>query len=184
VTAFICMVRGVNVGGHNKLPMSVLKDLCTSLKLTGVQTYLQSGNVVFSSKRSDRARLSKEIEERLRKKIGLDVKVILRTAAELRRAMAANPYPVGPQRNPSALVIIFLAGEPTGEAKAALEKVCVGPEEVHMAAGELYIHYGSGMGRSKLSNALIERKLGLAGTARNWNTVTRLLELAENLERD
>jgi uncharacterized protein (DUF1697 family) len=164
--------------------MAAFKDLCTFLKLTRAQTYLQSGNVVFRSKRTDRARLSKDIKEGIQKKIGIDVKVILRTVPELEKAIAANPFPQAAQRYPSQMLIVFLADTPAEKAKADLLQACVGPEQIHLEGQELFVHYTEGIARSKVSNALIERKLGLAGTARNWNTVTRLLELAKSLPDD
>ena len=178
MTTFIGLIRGVNVGGHNMLPMAALKALCDSLKLACAKTYLQSGNVVFQSTRKDRPQLRRDLEDAIRKKIGIDVKVILRTPDEVGSAMAANPFP---KRDPSRLLIMFLEGQPSDDAVQALRKAHAGPERIHFAGQELVIDYVNGVGRSKLSNALIERKLALAGTARNWNTVSRLLELAENL---
>jgi len=178
MTTFIGMIRGVNVGGHKKLPMAALKALCDSLKLTSAKTHLNSGNVVFQSTRKDRPQLRRDLEDAIRKKIGIDVKIILRTPDEIRRAMAANPFS---KRDPSHLLIMFLEGQPSDDAAQALRKAHAGPEKIHFAGQELVIDYVDGIGRSKLTNALIERKLAVAGTARNWNTVSRLLELAENL---
>ena len=178
MTTFIGMIRGVNVGGHKKLPMAALKALCDSLKLTSAKTHLNSGNVVFQSTRKDRPQLRRDLEDAIRKKIGIDVKVILRTPDEIRCAMTANPFP---KRDPSRLLIMFLEGEPSDGAMEALREAHAGPEKMHFAGQELVIDYVNGVGRSKLTNAVIERKLAVAGTARNWNTVSRLLELAENL---
>jgi len=160
------------------LPMAALKALCDSLKLTCAKTYLQSGNVVFQSTRRDRPQLRRDLEDAIRKKIGIDVKVILRTPDEVRSAMAANPFS---KRDPSRLLIVFLESEPSGESVRALQKAHAGPEKMHFAGQELVIDYVNGVGRTKLNNALIERKLAVAGTGRNWITVSRLLELAENL---
>ncbi len=183
MTAYAGMIRGVNVGGHNMLRMDDVRAVCASMSLNEARTYLQSGNVVFRSARKDAGRLARDIEEGLRKLAGVDVKVFLRTAAEMRAVIAGNPFPVGPKRDPSHLVVMFLASEPAAEGKAAVVKANAGPEEVHFAGRELYIYYSAGMGRSKLSGTLIERKIGAAGTARNWNTVTKLLELVEDLNQ-
>jgi uncharacterized protein (DUF1697 family) len=169
MTQFIGFIRGINVGGNKLLPMASLKASCESAGLTDVRTYLQSGNVIFRSTRKDPARL---IEEAL----DLDVKVVVRTAAELQKVVAANPFAsVG---NTSLLIVMFLSDEPSKEAQAALRAAHAGPEEIRFAGRELYLYYPNGMGRSKLTNAVIERKLGVTATARNWNTVTKLLELA------
>jgi uncharacterized protein (DUF1697 family) len=174
---YIALIRGINVGGHKKLKMADVKVLCEGLGLLDVRTHLQSGNVVFQSSRTDRAALARELEAALQ----VDAKVILRTAAELRKAVAANPMVEEAQRGPSHYVIAFLSDEPAAAAMQSLRDAYKGPEKMELRGAELYIDYGSGMGTSKLTNALIERKLGVSATARNWNTVTKLVEIAEDL---
>jgi uncharacterized protein (DUF1697 family) len=174
-TVFIALIRGINVGGHKKLKMADVKVLCEELGLGDVRTHLQSGNVVFRTEEmSDRARLANELEEAFR----VDAKVILRTADELRKAIAANPMLDEAQRGPSRFIVMFLDAKPSAAAMQSLRDAHAGPERIELHGTELYIRYGSDMGRSKLTNAFIERKLGVAGTARNWNTVTKLAELA------
>jgi uncharacterized protein (DUF1697 family) len=172
VTTYIAFIRGINVGGRNMLRMSDLKDLCMSLGFDGVQTLLQSGNVVFNAARKP---VVKEIEEAIRKRAGLDVKVVVRSAAELRKVIAANPF--DPVCEAGRLIVMFLDREASAEAIAKLRKAYAGPEEIHGGGRELYIDYVDGMGRSKLTNTLIERTLGVVATARNWNTVMRLAEM-------
>jgi uncharacterized protein (DUF1697 family) len=172
---YIALIRGINVGGHKKLKMADVKIAFEELGLDGVRTHLQSGNVVFRSSRSDRAKLAKALEGIL----GVEARIILRTADELRSVIAANPFPEDAKRNPSGFVVEFLSDKPAAAAMQALRDAYQGPETMQLLGAELYIHYGEGMGRSKLTNTLIERKLGVAGTARNWNTVTKLLELAD-----
>ena len=171
---FIALIRGINVGGNKKVKMADLKLSCEDLGLRDVRTLLQSGNVVFRTTRSDRAKLAKDIEGVL----GVEAKVILRNAAELRAAIAANPMPDAAQREPSHYVIVFLSDKPTAAAMQSLRDAYKGPEPMQLHGAELYIDYGSGMGTSKLTITLIERKLGATGTARNWNTITKLAELA------
>jgi len=172
---FIALIRGINVGGHKKVKMADVKTLCESMGLRDVRTHLQSGNVVFRTAKTDRARLAKELESA----IGVEAKIILRTADELRSAIAANPMPEEAERKPSGFIVTFLSDQPTATAMQSLRDAYSGPEKMQLHGAELYIEYGSGLGTSKLTNALIERKLGVAGTARNWNTVTRLLEIAD-----
>lgn len=172
----IAMIRGINVGGNKMLSMAVLKELCVGLGLADVQTVLQSGNVVFRSAKKISAQA---LEKAIRQKTGLDVRVFLRTPAELEKVVAANPFPDEAKSDPSHLLVMFLEREMTEKAKAALRDAsAAGPERVHIGTEELYIHYGEGMARSKL--VLDERRLGVSGTARNWNTVTRLLTLARS----
>src|SRR4051794_12469517 len=170
MASFVAFLRGINVGGNNLIPMAVLKAACESAGLTDVRTYLQSGNVLFSTTRKDPARL-------IEKALELDVKVIVRTIDELRAVIAKNPFEG--ERNPSLLQVMFLDDAPSKSAQAALLAAHAGPEEIHFLGRELFLYYPNGSGRSKLTNALIERKLGVRGSARNWNTVTKLLTLAD-----
>jgi uncharacterized protein (DUF1697 family) len=135
---------------------------------------------VFQCAKSDRAQLAKELEAAL----SVEAKVILRSADELRKIIDANPMPEEAQRGPSHFIVTFLDGKPAATAMQSLRDAYSGPEKMHLHGAELYIEYGSDMGHSKLTNALIERKLGVAGTARNWNTVTKLLELAAELRNN
>jgi uncharacterized protein (DUF1697 family) len=173
---FIALIRGINVGGHKKIRMADLKTSCEALGLRDVRTLLQSGNVVFQTDIKDRARLAKEIAGVL----GVEAKVILRSAEELRKVVAANPMPEEAKRGPSGFIVVFLSRKPSAAAMQSLRDAYSGPEKMQLHGAELYIEYGSGMGQSKLTNVLIERKLGVTGTARNWNTVTKLLEMSGN----
>lgn len=174
---FIALIRGINVGGHKKIRMADLKSSCEALGWRDVRTHLQSGNVVFKSTKSNRAQLVKELEAAM----SVEAKVILRTAAELKKIIDANPMPGEAERGPSHFIVTFLDGMPSAAAMKSLRDAYSGPENMQLLGAELYIEYGPDMGRSKLNNALIERKLGVAGTARNWNTVTKLMELATEL---
>jgi uncharacterized protein (DUF1697 family) len=177
---YICLIRGINVGGNNLLKMDALRALCETVGLKDAKTYLQSGNVVFRSK-LDRGKLIDRIEEGIRKNSGFEAKVILRTADEIRDVIAANPFKSGPQRNPKALLVAFLGGSIGKDAKALLSKLKLDSEELHFGDQELYLYLPEGIAGSKLSNALTEKKIGVNVTARNWNTVTALLEMAETL---
>jgi uncharacterized protein (DUF1697 family) len=181
MTAFICFLRGVNVGGNKMLKMNALKALCEPIGLRDAKTYLQSGNVVFRSDEKDRAVLTRNIEDGIRKKSGLEVKIILRTADELRKVIAANPLPPE-NRNPSALLVAFLGGPIAKDAKAFLTSLKIPSEELHFGKEELYLYLPQGIAGSKLSNALTEKKVGVNVTARNWNTVNALLKMAEEID--
>jgi len=174
---YICLIRGINVGGNNLLKMDALRALCEACGLKGAKTYLQSGNVVFRSN-LDRGKLTEKIEDGIRKSTGFEAKVILRTADELREVIAANPFKSG--RNPKALLVAFLGGAIGKDAEALLQKLKIESEELHFGDRELYLYFPDGIAGSKLSNALTEKKIGVNVTARNWNTVTALLQLAES----
>jgi uncharacterized protein (DUF1697 family) len=180
MTTYICFLRGVNVGGNKLLKMAELKTLFDSLKLRDAKTYLQSGNVVFRSDETDRDVLKRRIEDGIRKKSGMEVKVILRTTDELRKVIAANPF-APEDRNPSGLIVAFLGGAIAAPAKALLTSLKIASEELHFGKQELYIYFVESMARSKLASALTEKKLGVNVTARNWNTVNALLKMGEEL---
>jgi len=181
MTAMICLLRAVNVGGHNQIKMDALRALCESLKLCYVQTYIQSGNVVFQSSERDTAKLAAKIEDAIEKKHGFRPDVILRTAAEMREVVAHNPFAKRSGIEPNKLAVMFLANEPETAVQDTVRKIKPEVEELHLLGRELYIYFPDGMGRSKLV-PLLARALKNTGTARNWNTVMKLLEMAEKLE--
>lgn len=165
--AYIALLRAVNVGGTGKLPMSELKAFCEQAGLRQVQTYIASGNVVFSSERGA-AEIRQALQARLEAYAGKPVGVLLRTQAELARVLAENPFPDAP---PNRTMAIFLDAAPPPDA---LERVSGRQDEV-LALGrrEIYVHYGAGMASSKLRIPAAQ-----AGTARNMNTIAKLVELA------
>ena len=178
---YISLIRGINVGGRNMIAMEKLRALHTALGFGDVKTHLQSGNVLFTAKAAEPLEIAKRIEDALRKD-GLDVRVVVRTPAELREAIERNPFPAHAKKDPSHYVVVFLDREPAAADAAELAQTNVGPEEKKLVGRDLYVFYPD-MARSKLTNTLIERKLGVTGTARNWNTVNKLVELAAALER-
>lgn len=181
MTVFISLLRGINVGGHKKIKMDALRSLYESLGLRSVQSLLQSGNVIFENEHNDRFRLAAQIEDAIEKAFGFRSNTILRAFTELKDVIRRNPFSDGQERDPSRLLIMFLSDKPSNEAKESLKKMDIAPEELHMSEQEIYLYYPNGIGRSKLTNTLIEKKLNTHGTARNWNTVTKLLEVAKTL---
>ncbi len=178
----ISMLRGVNVGGHNKIKMDALKALYESLKFEAVETHIQSGNVIFRTKEKNIAALTKRIQDGIEKKFGFRPDVILRTASELRDVIARNPFAKRRNIDPRSFLLIFLAGEPSAEARANLVKINMAPDEVRIDGCEVYAYYPNGLARPKVPWAKIERVLKTSGTGRNWNSVNKLLEIAEKLE--
>jgi len=178
----ICLLRGVNVGGHNLIKMDALKALCVSLKLKDPQTYVQSGNVIFSTEENDLAKLGTRIQDAIERKIGFRPNVMLRTAAEMRKVVARNPFAKRSGIEPGKLLVNFLAADPGKDAREKALAIKIGPEEMHLIGREAYIYFPNGQGRSKLPWAAIERALGTSGTGRNWNSVTKMLEMAKKME--
>ncbi|HEY2120785.1 MAG TPA: DUF1697 domain-containing protein [Candidatus Acidoferrum sp.] len=179
---FISMLRGVNVGGHNKIRMEELRALYESLGMTNPQTLIQSGNVVFSAKERNCAVLNKRISDAIERKFGFRPPVILRTASELRDVIAKNPFAARNGIDPSKLLVHFLDCDPGKEIREKVLAIESHPEELRMLGRELYIYFPNGMARPKLSLPKVERVLKIACTGRNWNTVQKLLEMAENTE--
>jgi uncharacterized protein (DUF1697 family) len=176
------MLSGVNVGGHHMIKMEALKTLYESLGLRDAQTYIQSGNVIFKSKERDLVPLTKRIENGIERSFGFRPGVIVRTSSDLRDVIARNPFATRPGIDPRKLLVTFLTSDPVGEARDEILRTKADAEELRIDGRELYIYFPNGMGRSKLSPTLIEKTLKTSGTGRNWNTVTKLLEIAERLE--
>lgn len=182
MAAIVSLLRAVNLAGHNMVKMDALRTLYESLGLTGAQTYVQSGNVVFRSTAKDLGRLGKRIEDAIEESFGFRTSVVLRTSAELHDIVRRNPFAKLTGIEPKKLVVSFLAGQPGPEASEKVRQIKVGPEEIFLDGRELYIYYSGGIGTSKLTPAMLERAIKVSGTARNWNTVTKVLEMATALE--
>ena len=179
MTTHVSLFRGINVGGHHAVPMNELKALHEAQGFKDVVTYIQSGNVVFSSDEADLAQLPRQIEDGFAKKFGFQVKVMVRTSAELQDIIDNNPFQNQTMKEPKLMVVLFLATHPESTAMEDLQKTYVGPEELCLIGQELYIYYPNGIGRSKLSLTLIEKKLKTIGTGRNWNTILQLQKLIQ-----
>jgi uncharacterized protein (DUF1697 family) len=145
------MLRGVNVGAHNRIKMETLRAVYESLGFDDVQTYVQSGNVVFRAKQKDLAKLRNHLEAAIEKKFGFRPDVIVRTTTEMREAIANSPFSKRSGIDPSKLLLTFLADEPTAEAKQKLLQIKAAPEELHLIGRELYIYFPNGMARPKIA---------------------------------
>jgi len=177
----IAMLRGVNVGGHQKVSMETLRTLCSGLGLRGVQTYIQSGNVVFHDDSGDAVGLAVKLEDAIEKKFGFRVGVVVRTLAEMRKVIANNPFEGRAEVEPNRLLAVFLASTPSRQTREQILGVPCAPEELRMKGREMYIYYPNGMARPAIPLARIEKMLGCASTGRNWNTVNKLLSMGEVL---
>jgi uncharacterized protein (DUF1697 family) len=178
----ISLLRGINVGGHNKVPMNELRALYESLGFTNARTFIQSGNVVFSTKKKDLRRITSEVEAAIERRFGFCCGVVHRSLAEWDRAIANNPFAGRSGVEPDKLLVVFLAADPGQKARDAVMAIPAEPEEVHAIGSELYIHYANGMARPKLPWMKLEKILHAPGTGRNWNTVLKLRELAREVE--
>jgi uncharacterized protein (DUF1697 family) len=173
----VALLRGINVGGRNLVAMSALRDLLGALGFAGAQSLLQSGNLVFDSERLTGAELEHLLEIETAKRLGVTADYLVRSAAEWGPVAARNPFPEEAEDDPAHLVVMFLKSVPPTKNVQAVQAAIVGPERVRAAGKQLYMVYPDGMGRSKLTTNLIEKKLGVRGTCRNWNTVLKLAAL-------
>ena len=174
--SYVALLRGINLGARNKLAMGDLRALVEGLGGEDVQTYVQSGNVVFESS-AGAPKLENELARAIRRAHGLDVAVLVRRSAELDKIVKRNPF-VKAGADEKSLHVTFLAGTPKRELVKALDPSASPPDELHVAGREVYLLCPKGYGRSKLSNAFFEKRLDVVATTRNWRTVLALAELA------
>lgn len=178
MTTYIALLRGINVGGHKLVAMADLRDLLTQLGLSDVRTLLQSGNLVFRGTARTSAQLKRLLETGVEKRLGLRTDFFVRSAEDWNAVIARNPFRQEAEDDPSHLVVLFLKEAPIVGTVEALQAAITGPEVVRAHGRHAYIVYPNGIGRSRLTTALIEKTLGTRGTARNWNTVQKLGALA------
>lgn len=175
----VALLRAVNLAGHQPVAMADLRELLTGLGLADARTLLQSGNLVFGCAGRTPAQLEGLLEAEAGKRLGLRTDVFVRTAKEWQALVAANPFPAEAHDDPSHLLVVFLRDAPPRAAVEALRAAIVGRERVEAVGRQAYFVYPDGIGRSRLTTALIEKKLGTRGTGRNWNTVLKLQALTQ-----
>jgi uncharacterized protein (DUF1697 family) len=179
MTTFVALLRAVNVGRGRSVPMAALRQLIVDNGGSDVRTLLQSGNAVFATaRRITPAALEKQLEAAARARFGFDIAFLLRTLALWHRIIAHNPFTQAACDDPAHLLLMALKMAPAPAGVRALHEGYDGPETFAVRGDVAYFIYPHGVGRSKLTNTLIERRLGVAATARNWNTVLKLATLA------
>jgi uncharacterized protein (DUF1697 family) len=181
MATFAGLLRAVNLGSHNKVSMAALRVFLADVGMKNPQTLLQSGNFVFETTARPTASLEKLFEAEAVKRLGLTTTFYVRTAAEWQQAIADNPFPKEAKLDPGHTVLMSLREAPTPAAVKLLQDAIKGRETVKAKGRHAYFLYPDGIGNSKLTITLIEKKLGTTGTARNWNTVLKLGALTEKL---
>jgi len=178
MATYAVLLRGVNVGGHNKVPMRALQELLASDGHRDVRTYVQSGNVVLRTRLGADA-LAARVESLLAEAMGLSVPSVVRSGPQLAEIVAANPF-LAPGRDPGRqLHVAFLAADPDPEGLAGLDPRRAAPEELSVRGRDIYLWCPEGLGQSKVMQG-VERRLATAATVRNWRTVTELLRMADD----
>ena len=174
----VALLRGINVGGHRKVPMAELRRSFEALGCTDVETYLQSGNVVFATSGVRLSNLATTIEHQVAADFGVDVRVLVRTGAEMARLERANPFR-SEGADESTLHVTFLAERPKPASIRALDERKGAPDAFVVSGREVFLHCPGGYGTTKLTTSFFERHLGVTATTRNWKTVTKLCELTK-----
>ena len=178
MTTYIALLRGINVSGHNLIKMAELKRMFEALGFSRVQTFIQSGNVLFESA-EEAAELRPRIEQAITATFGMTVPVVLRTAAQLEQVITACPFPADSLPEGETLYVALLMDEPNQEGIERLRASVNGIDDFQVVGRELYMLYRQPIHKSKLTNNLSERKLGTIATTRNWQTINKLDALAK-----
>ena len=175
---YISLLRGINVSGQKKIRMADLKILYESLGLTEVQTYLQSGNVVFDNGEQSPEKLRKSIEAEIESAYGFSVPVLIRSGDDFQRLIGSRPFRKERSEHPARVMVTFLFELPEQSKLTELSVPESDTCEFVIADQEIFLHCPDGYGRSKLSNNFFEKKLGVVATTRNWKTVNALCQMA------
>lgn len=170
----VALLRAVNLASHNKVAMADLCAMLGDLKLSGARSLLQSGNVVFEAASAAPQALERKLQAEAERRLGLATDFFVRTAKEWSAVLAANPFTAEAKRDPGHLLVFALKDAPERAQARALDEAIQGREVARVVGRQAYIVYPDGVGRSRLTIALIERKLGTRATGRNWNTAMKL----------
>lgn len=183
MNTYITMLRGVNMTGHNTIKMTRLVDMFRQQGYSDAETYIQSGNIVFSCRNSSIDNVSSGIRKAILSEFSLDIAVITRTPDEIKKIIAVNPFLEEPGFDPSKMAVVFLELKPSEEQILKVAGIDYPPDKFRIIGSEIYIYCPNGFGRTKLYTNFFEAKMKVTGTARNWTMVNKLLEMAENKMR-
>lgn len=180
MTTYIALLRGINVGGNKIIKMQDLKIMFQSMGYHNVRTYIQSGNVLFESIEESEAQLSEVIESHIMQTFGFEVSVIIRTLAELELVIANNPFQLSDPEDFKRWYVTFLSMEPSTEALDKLRTYEDGVDKLRFIGREMYVLYEVSVSQSALSKVSFDKILGMSVTARNWNTVNKLIAMGRS----
>lgn len=187
MTVAVALIRGINVGGKNMLPMEVLRALCEGAGLRDARTLIQSGNVVFRCADRSVAGCAGKLEGAIERKCGFRPSVVVRTLAELRGVCAARVFKDHDSLEPNRLLAMFLATEPGASAKKAIAAITASgayAERVAVLGREVFLYFPNGIAGARLPMSAVEKAIGTPGTCRNWTTITKLLAMGEELDAE
>jgi uncharacterized protein (DUF1697 family) len=170
---WVALLRGINVGGHKKVPMADLRRIYEELGCEDVRTYIASGNVVFASPESDRGALATALEEAVAAELGVSSFVVLRSFAEIRKVARSHPFGA----DTSQSFVTFLVAKPKAADARRLNELDLAPDELKVLGSEVFLRYPNGLSNARLTGAQLDRAIGVPGTNRNWRTVAKLAEM-------
>ncbi len=181
MNVYICILRGINVSGQKLIKMEALRKMCDDLGLENAVTYIQSGNIIFTAKKIEPAKIEKEVSVKILEVFGFDVPVIVRELGELREVLNNNPYLNQRKEDAGRLYVTFLAVEPEKVNIEKLQSFNFPPEELTVYGKDIYLFFPDGYGNAKINNNFIENKLKVTATTRNWKTVNELVKIGKSL---
>ena len=174
---YVALLRGINVGGKNRLPMADLRDIFTAAGCAAVRTYIQSGNAVFKATDDLAEAVPELVAQAILQRFGYETTVVVRSGEEMRQVASSNPFDTS--GDPRFLHVAFLRDTPGAEAVSSLDPERSPPDEFAVRGRDVYLRYPNGVARSKLTNEYLASRLQTVSTMRNWRTVLRLLEMVE-----
>lgn len=178
MNSYVSMLRGINVGGKRRVKMDDLKEFYASMGCLNVQTYVQSGNVIFQHRDSNGSKLAGKIEHSLNEHFGLDIAVLIRTKEELKKLIEKNPFA---DKDESKLHVIFLSSKPQKISTNQIDRYVAAEEAYSISDKEVYLFCPNGYGRTKLSNNFFEKTMKVTATTRNWRSVNTLYSMSSSL---
>lgn len=178
MSTFVALLRAVNLGSHQQIAMAALRDFATNLGLRDVRTILQSGNLIFGAESQGAKDLESLLESHAKTALRLGTDFFVRSAKDWKVLVEQNPFPDEARRTPGRLIVMFLKQPPSPGSLKTLRESIRGPEVLEIVGRQAYVIYPDGVGRSRLTNAAIQAKLGTRTTGRNWNTVLKIAALA------
>lgn len=180
---YIALLRGINIGPHKRMKMEKLISTCAACGWANARTYIQSGNVVFRAAKISPDSLSKKLEAQIFADFGFSSDVIVRRQDELRAIVAGNPLLRMRGADPQKMHVFFLSSRPEPAAVKRLQTLTLAPDQVRVEGDEIYFYFPNGVSGSSLWKHPLDKVLQVSGTMRNWNTVSKLYEIAEEMEK-
>ena len=177
---FICMLRGINVSGHKIIKMESLRNTFRNLEFQNINTYIQSGNIVFNSNETNQVELEHLIAKAIHKDFTYEVPVMVKSASQLQNVVKNNPFGNKFLEDLSKMAVTFLSKPPQEDLISKIREIDHGSGEYEIMGTEVYLYCPEGLGNTKLSTNFFENKLKVSGTARNWRTINKLIEMAQN----